>query len=222
MIEYIFHIGIIYIVFGIIWAFFLMLYNMLTNFNGSAGWQTFVIKTVKTYFLVSIVAVYTIIYMRKPEHNAGLIATVGLLTLYSYLVGRLQQQRMMVQINGRMGRLNNSGTLPDLRVESALVIAGLVYFTTCLFNHTLPFNSANLWFYDTVQAIYATPVIGWIIGFFGIIFLLSTLFKAVLLTAMFFAYIQNLFSGGNRGKGPGNNRKDDGSDDGYTDYEIVE
>src|SRR5688572_28881600 len=147
MIEYIFRIGIIYIVFSLIWAFFLLIYNMLTGFDRQAGWQTFVMKTVKMYFLISIVAIFTIKYMQRPGHSGPLIATVGLLTLYSYMVGRLQQKRMIVQLNNRFGNLSNSGIQTDLRIESALIVMGLVYFTVCLYNHAIPANKVTLWFY---------------------------------------------------------------------------
>jgi hypothetical protein len=220
MIEYIFRIGIIYIVFSLIWAFFLLLYNMITGFNNQAVWQTFLMKSVKMYFLISIVAIFTIQYMQSPRHSAPLIATVGLLTLYSYMVGRLQQKRMMLQINNRFGNFSSGGAQADLRIESALIVIGLVYFTLCLYNHSLPQNKVNHWFYKSVNDIYDTPVIGWIIGFFGILFLLGTLLKAALVTVSLINNLQNTFSGKNKG---GNNRDNERNDDGgYADYEIMD
>lgn len=219
MIEYIFHIGIIYIVFSLIWAFFLLLYNMLMGFKASAGWQTFLMKGVKMYFLISIVAMFTIIFMRSPLHSAPLIATVGLLTLYSYMVGRLQQKKLVLQINNRFGNFSNSGVNADLRIESLLIVAGLIYFTVCLYDNSIPFNKANAWFFQTVNDIYDTPVIGWIIGFFGILFLLSTILKAVLFTAMFFSNFQSIMSGKNKNNG-GNNRNN--NNDEFTDFEVMD
>jgi len=217
MINYIFQIGIIYIVFSLIWAFFLFLYNMLTGFSGNRGWQTFIIKCVKTYFLISLVAIFTISYMSDPKHSAPLIATVGLLTLYSYMVGRLQQQRMIIQINNRMGNFAKAPTV-DMRAELLLIVAGLVYFTLCLYNHTLPINKVNTWFMNTVKDIYDTPVIGWIIGFFGILFLFATLLRAALGTVMLLQRFQDFISGNKRG----NNDHNDRGNDGYSDYEVIE
>lgn len=219
MINYIFQIGIIYIVFSLIWSFFLLLYNMLVGFRASGGWQTFLMKGVKTYFLISIVAMFTIIYMRDPHHSAPLIATVGLLTLYSYLVGRLQQKKMVLQINNRFGNFSNSGINADLRIESMLIVTGLVYFTVCLYDNSIPFNKVNGWFYTTIHDIYETPIIGWIIGFFGILFLLSTILKAILVTAMFINNFQAIISG-NKNKRNDNNSND--SNDEFTDFEIME
>lgn len=221
MIQYIFHIGIIYIVFSLIWAFFILLYNMLTNFSSSAGWQTFVMKCCKTYFLISIVAIFTNQYMVLPGHSAPLIATVGLLTLYSYLVGRLQQKRMILQINNRMGNFTNAANA-DLRLESLLIVLGMAYFTICLYQKTLPINQANLWFFKTVNQIYETPVIGWIIGFFGILFLLSTLLKAILVTANFIANFQDIMSGRNKRNGDDSKGGGRSDDDGFADYEVIE
>jgi hypothetical protein len=220
MIHYIFQIGIIYIVFGLIWAFFILLYNMLMGFGSNNGWQTLLIKGVKMYFLISLVAIFTNSYMRMPQQSAPLIATVGLLTLYSYLVGRLQQQRMIVQINSRMGNFTKAPTV-DMRSELLMVVAGLVYFTLCLYNKELPVNKANMWFYRTVTDIYDTPVIGWIIGFFGILFLISILLRAALATVMLLQRFQQLMSGqGNNNDR--NDRNNSSGNDGYSDYEVVE
>lgn len=215
MIEYIFRIGIIYIVFSLIWAFFLLLYNMMTGFNTGSVWQTFIMKTVKMYFLISIVAIFTISYMQNPKYSGPFIATVGLLTLYSYMVGRLQQKRMIIQINNRMGNMSNA-PMVDMRIESLLIVAGLIYFTLCLYNTSLPVNRANLWFSKAVDDIYGTPVIGWIIGFFGILFLLFTLLKAALFTIV----LLNRLTGGKQNNNDGGNNP--GGNDEYTDYEIME
>ena len=215
MISYIFHIGIIYIVFSLIWTFFLLIYNLFVGFTQSNSWQTFVIKSVKTYFLISILAIYTIHFMRDPRYSAPFIATVGLLTLYSYLVGRLQRKQMILQINNRMGNFGNAGQNADMRLEMILVALGLIYFTICLFDHSLPFNKINNWFYRAVNDIYETPVIGWIIGFFGILFLISVLVKAFLATALF---IQRITAGNK----PNDRDKNNNNNDDYTDYEIID
>lgn len=189
------------------------------GFKAGASWQTFIMKGVKTYFLISIVAMFTIMYMKSPLQSAPLIATVGLLTLYSYMVGRLQQKKMVLQINNRFGNLSNSGINTDLRVESLLIVIGLIYFTACLYDNTIPFNKVNLWFFETVNEIYKTPVIGWIIGFFGILFLISTLLKAILFTAMFINNFQSIMSG--KKKNDGGDKSGSGNDE-YTDFEVMD
>jgi hypothetical protein len=191
---------------------------MMVGFKSSAGWQTFLMKGVKMYFLISILAMFTIIFMKSPMHSAPLIATVGLLTLYSYMVGRLQQKKMVLQINNRFGNFSNAGVNADLRIESLLIVIGLVYFTACLYDNSIPFNKVNAWFFKTVNEIYDTPVIGWIIGFFGILFLISTLLKAILFTAMFINNFQSIMSGKNKNDG-GNDQG--GNNDDYTDYEEL-
>lgn len=216
MLEYIFQIGIIYIVFSLIWAFFVLMYNILTGGNKS-GWQTFIIKCIKTYFLISLVAIFTISYMHVPKHSAPLIATVGLLTLYSYLIGRLHQQRMIIQINNRMGNFARAQNV-DMRAELLLIVAGLTYFTLCLKYNQLPMNQVNQWFLSAVHDIYNTPVIGWIIGFFGILFLLGTLLRAALATVMLLQQFQNFISGKRNNRGPNDNNNQDG----YSDYEIID
>ncbi|HYG52424.1 MAG TPA: hypothetical protein VD905_16045 [Flavobacteriales bacterium] len=173
-------------------------------------------KTVKMYFLISIVAIFTITYMRNPHYSGPFIATIGLLTLYSYMVGRLQQKRMILQINNRFGNFSNAPQV-DMRFESMLIVASLVYFTLCLYKTDIPYTRANLWFYNTVNQIYDTPVIGWIIGFFGILFLLATLLKAALVTVVFI----NRLMGGRQGNKNNDGGNRDGND-GYADYEIME
>ena len=186
------------------------------GFRQGELWQTYLMKWVKTYFLVSLVAKYTIEFMHNPNFSGPLIATIGLLTLYSYLVGNLQRKQLIIQINNRMGNFANAAQQIDLRLEMVLVAAGLIYFTLCLFNHQLPENKINLWFYTTINDVYDTPFIGWIIVFVGILFLIGTLLKAANATRIF---IQNI-TGNNRNDN--NNSNNSKKDEGYSDYEVMD
>lgn len=210
LLQFLFHCGVIYIVFSFIWSFFMFLYNMLTQFRRKSPVETYLFKFINTYVLISLIGMLTYEQMMWPRHSPAIFATVGLLTVYSYLIGRLERNRMVFQLNNQVLRMGG-GEL-HMRTEMVLVISALVYYIMCLVQPHIAVNGLTIWFSKAIHDLYDTPVIGWIFAFIGSLMLFSLLIRSLLYTSL----LLNRLTGGNKRSG---NKNDD---DDYTDYEIME
>lgn len=212
LIRYIFFLGIVFIIFSMVWGFFMILYRLLTGIQQRNSIERYIFKIANMYLLVSLSAMQTQEYLMRPDSPKVFITVLGLLVLYSYLTGRLERKRFVMQINNM--KIDREEL--NMKFESFIIIASLVYFSFCITNPVIMENPVNNWFYLTVKDIYATPVIGWIIGFIGIFFLLFMLIKSFMVTTGFVANFMDRISGNKRNDDDGNNN------DGFTDYEIIE
>jgi hypothetical protein len=212
LIDFLFQCGIIYVVFSFIWSFFMFLYNMLTQFRKKTTAETYIFKFLNTYVLISLMAILTVKFMIMPRHSPGLYATVGLLTLYSYLIGRLERNRMVVQLNQNVMRLGASEL--NMNMEKLLIPASLLYFVLCLIKPEIAVNAVTTWFGKSIAQLYDTPVIGWIFAFIGVIMLIGLLIRSLFYTALIINRIINRTQGPPRGSGK--------KDDDFTDYEIMD
>lgn len=189
----------------------MILYRLLTGFQQRNSAERYVFKLANMYLLVSLSAMQTQEYLLKPEAPKILITVVGLLVLYSYLTGRLERKRFIMQINNM--KINQEEL--NMKFESFIIIASLVYFSFCITHPVIADNAVNRWFYGAVKNIYDTPVIGWIIGLVGVFFLVFMLIKSFVVTTSFITGFLEKITGTKK-------NDDDQNNDGYTDYEIIE
>lgn len=213
LLDFLFECGIVYVVFSFIWSFFMFMYNALIQFRTKGMTETYVIKFLNTYVLISLIAILTTGYMAKPMLMPGLYASVGLLTMYSYLIGRLERNRMILQFNRQVLKIGGTDAL-NMKLEMILVTTGLIYYVVCLTRPEVAVNPVTLWFNKAIHQLYDTPVIGWIFAFIGVIMLISLLIRSVIYTSM-------LLSGARRSGSRKDNKRNDNDDD-FTDYEILE
>lgn len=213
IIDFLFQCGIIYIVFSFIWAFFMFLYNLMMQFRKKTVIETYIFKFLNTYVLISLMAMLTARFMVMPHHSPGLYATVGLLTMYSYLIGRLERNRMVVQLNNNVMRMGASEI--NMNMEKLLIPASLIYFVFCLMKPEIAVNPVNAWFQESITQLYETPVIGWIFAFVGVLMLIGLLIRSLFFTSLLLNRLINRSQGG----GPGAGKK---KDDDFTDYEIMD
>ncbi len=216
LLKYIFGLGIVFIVFSLIWGFFMFLYRLITGFQSRGRIEIYIFQLVNLYLLVSLSAMQTLEYIEKPQSPRIFLTIIGMLVLYSYLTGRLERRRLIIQFNNRQVVQEK----PNLAAESLSIIASLVYFSFCLTHPHIMENDVNLWFYGTIREIYDTPVIGWIIGLIGVFFLLIMLIKSVVVTAGLISSFMDILSGNYSRR----NRNDDDrhdNDGGFTDYEEI-
>jgi hypothetical protein len=215
LLEYIFFLGIVMIIFSMIWGFFMLIYRILSGLAERPAIERYLVKGLNMYILVSLCAMKTVAYFSIPGTPDVLLTIAGLLVLYVYLTGRMERQRFNIQFNAKSIQTEKL----DMRWESVIVVASLVFFSFAIRYPQLAENSMNLWFYTAIEDIYNTAVIGWIFGFIGFFFLLMMIFRSIFISAKFINELIDYLSGNNRNKGD-KNKKD--GDDGYSDYEIIE
>jgi hypothetical protein len=107
---------------------------------------------------------------------------------------------------------------PDLRIEMLLIFAGLFYYSLCITNESIVHNNLNLWFFTVVNDLYDTPILKWIFGFFGILFLVNIIFRSFI----FFSNLANTLLGNKRNNNDGNDSDSSNDNGDFADYEIIE
>ena len=131
---------------------------------------------------------------------------IGALLVYAYLLEKMRKGRLNVKFQG--GRLNVD------RPEQGLYEKVFLYTLTALFVFFLikPEFVDNVFtraISDSIKSLYEKPVIGWVIGFIGVFFLLRMIVVGLATVSQLFSKVS---------KQPNEQRPSDGFDD----YEIVE
>ena len=198
ILSYIFFLGIIYIVFSIIWFFIALLpkYAFGNKENNTQNTiLNYTIKAAQFYFLASLTAIKALEFILKENidpKQGPLYIIIGGIVLYLYLAGKLERSKMMFQFRSNLGGENSQNTS---KYEPHLVGLTLIFYTIS-FNYPLLIeNPINQWFLESINDFYNTVIIGWIIGIIGFFFLINMIFKGINATGFLFQTIVALLTG---------------------------
>ena len=196
--NYIFFLGIIFIVFSIIWFFIALLPKYVLGNNANSAQNAilnYIIKAAQFYFLASLTAIKAIDFIKKENidpKQGPLYIIVGGIVLYLYLAGKLERSKMMFQFRSNLGGGNSQNTA---KYVPHLVGLTLIFYAIS-FNYPLLIdNSINQWFLESINDFYDTIIIGWIIGCIGFFFLVNMIFKGINATGFLFQTIVALLTG---------------------------
>lgn len=182
---------------------------ILAGGQSQGRFDAYLLKAGSMYFLAALTATLTI-----PTQKVS-YAIIGGLVLYSYLSGKLERQRITFQINNRFQQF---GKTDNLKIEGMLLLLTMIFYGFAIAYPQLAVNKATHWFYTSINSIYDTPVIGWIIAVIGVFFLISMIFRSIVTTNK----LLNMLAGNAPVSGNNADKSRDADDDGFTDYEIVE
>lgn len=197
ILRYVFFLGIIYIVFSIIWFFIALLpkYILGANSNGGNRLLDYLIKGAQYYFLASLTAIEALEFVSKENidtNNAPLFVIIGGIILYLYLAGKAERSQVMFEFKSNMGGISLKR---PLKYEHHFVGLTLIFYALSFNYSFLIDNSLNRWFLENINDFYNTIIIGWIIGFIGFFFLLSMIFKGIGFLGFTIQVIINLLTG---------------------------
>jgi hypothetical protein len=214
LLEYIFYLGVIIIVFTSIWK---LLATMITSFLKDIGISKdvsfFFFKTASYYLLVSITALTTSRQMADVHPVVAVIyAICGTFIIYATIAANLEKNRWRAVMNFERKRIR------VMRFDGYLLMACIVLFILTLFEPAIADTEMHNWILDTIRKIYNFPVLQFFIAIFAFFYMLNMIFKGVKATDEVLRILtgrpsQNRTSGG----APGVQTDDEG----YTDYEEV-
>jgi len=196
--KYIFFLGIIYIVFNIIWFFIALLPKYVLGNkenNTQNAILNYIIKAAQFYFLASLTAIKALDFITKENidpKQAPLYIVIGGIVLYLYLAGKLERNKMMFQLRSNLGNANSRNAS---KYEPHLVGLTLILYAISFNYLPLIQNSINQWFLESINDFYNTIIIGWIIGIIGFFFLISMVFKGINATGFLVQTIIALLTG---------------------------
>ncbi|HNV99104.1 MAG TPA: hypothetical protein PKL06_07040 [Chitinophagales bacterium] len=206
--EYIFYIGVINIVFSSGWKLLATVISSLLKDIGINKDATFLVfKTVGYYILVSLIALVTVSHMEATYKMAAMAyAIVGTFVIYATIASNLERNRWRAVMNYERKRVQ------VMRYDGYLLMACIVLFIITLLQPGIAQLQPLLWLLHTIDTIFQTPLLKWVIGFFAFIYMLSIIFRGIKFSDEVFALITNR-------KKP--NLADAQENQGYTDYEEI-
>lgn len=181
ILEFIFHLGVVFAVFGFLWWIFMAILALFRGGRSKNEIETYSLKLINYFFLVSVTTRFAVdpkFGLRGAEELTGHI--LGGLILLMYLVSKIQRKEQRLQMIAQFSRF---GRLPkpvfNRKIEVGLVVLALLFFFMFTFLPDTSYNPITNWFVDSIINIVDTPVFGFIFKVVGFFFLLSVLFKFV-------------------------------------------
>lgn len=221
ILEFLFEMGIVFIILSLIWGFFMILMTMIAMGERKGIFEENLLKAANYYLLASLSAMVVVAKVNETLASHYGYQIAGLIMLYLYMLGKQERQRMQFMMQGgRFGNFTNIKRTQNKQVQQIYLLATLTLFAASVMYPEIMDNGVNRWFMTAIVDIKDTPIIGWIIKFVGVFFLISIIFRGGL-------YLNRFLDGLGKPKqsqqNQGNNinqGKDD--DDDFDDYEIVE
>ena len=180
ILYYIFFLGIIYIVFSLIWFLLATLPKMILSRANSSEIENYIFKTLQYYFIGSLTFLSSVKFINS-EHSinneySSLFIVTGGFVLLLYLLGKMERNKMLFQFKSFVSKSTSDGVL---KYEPHLIGFTMLLYAISIGNPILVDNQINSWFLDNILEFYHTPIIGWIIRFIGFFFLITIVFRGI-------------------------------------------
>ncbi len=212
--KFIFYLGIIYTIFGLLWGLVTFLYKTVRG--NQSGVETTLLQAAGYYFLASLTAMNVFKPFNVTERDSSSYAFMALggIVLYFYLVSKLHKKRNVLStINGRFSapdeKRNNT-------VQWILIVMTLLLYGTTVLYPQIADNQINSWFYAKIVAIYDTVILNFIFGVVGAVFLIQILIQGMSASGK----ILDVISGGSK-KANGSTAPHSDSNQ-FDEYEVVD
>lgn len=176
--RFIFDLGVIYIIFDLIWKFFLFMVRITLGIDDHHSTPHYLFKGFGYYLLVSLTAVTASRYMETAASKGAIIfySVIGILVLYFYITSRMQRMKMKARV--RMDVM----AVKRMRYNSVFLFLSLLYYLLSMYFPYLARSGVTDWLFTSIESVYELLLFRWIIGFFAIIFLINILIKSALIT----------------------------------------
>ncbi len=208
--EYIFYLGVINIVFSAGWKILATIISSLLNDIGINKETSFLVfKTLGYYILVSMAAMVTVTHMEQTYSLAAMAyAITGTFVIYATIASNLERNRWRAVMNYERKRIR------VMRFDGYLLMASIVLFIVTLLKPEIANIPPHTWILTTIDKIFNTSILKYIIGFFAFFYMLNIIFRGIKASDEVFALLFNR----KRNKTNTGTPNDDGT---YTEYEEI-
>jgi len=210
--EFIFRLGIVFAIYGFIWAIIEMGIYLLSIGRKRQLAEAYIVKGVKYFFLVDVTFLVCAQQSFKGFDSSSQLI-FGTIILLMYFMGKLQNsQKKQAMFKMVANNMAINQTLFNLRAEIAVITFAMVSFILFWLYPSVAENPLSVWFRDTITNISDTPIIGFIFKVIGFFFLVNIILK---MTRAFFLIIS-----GRAFQKQNNNRTDNRND--FDSYEEMD
>jgi len=202
--RYIFYLGIVYVVFSLIWFFIAQgLKFLLKAGREEQHWQGYVLKVIQYYFIASLTLMKASEFIEtKPElaQNAVVLYLLGGVILYLYLYGKYERAKQFSGISSTISMLRG-GKMKKISIEQKtkyvphIIGLTIIFYLISLQIPTLVTNPINTWFLVNINDFYDTILIKWLLGIIGFFFMLGMIVKGLSATGELVQQVIGLLTG---------------------------
>lgn len=202
--KYIFYLGIVYVVFSLIWFFIAQgLKLILRSGREEQPWEGYVLKSIQYYFVASLTLLKASEYLQqKPQlyQNPVLLYILGGVVLYLYLYGKYERSKQFAGIRAtfsmmRNGKVSTMSTAEKTKYEPHIIGVIVLFYLVALQFPALVNHKLNLWFLTSINDFYDTFLIKWILGIIGFFFMISMVIKGLSATGELVQVVIGLLTG---------------------------
>jgi hypothetical protein len=176
---FIFYLGIINIIFGFIWKWLFVLPSALlfTILHFDYGMRA--VKLFGSYLLVSLTAILTLTALGDDPSTIVLIfyPLTGAFVLFMSYASNLYEAQKEARINFDWQMIQRLEK--DSNFETLLMFGAVAFYVLVLFIPDIATSRFTEWLFSVINWVFNLPIIGWLIGIGGIIFLLSMTFQGI-------------------------------------------
>jgi hypothetical protein len=215
MFNFIFRLGVVFAIFGFLWGMIDILLRLLTASRKRTLVETYLIKSVKYLFLVTVTFLFCLGDLNTHMIVSYQVVLAGIVLLM-YFIGKLQNSQNRVAIFQTLGRGIPKSPLFmfNLKAEIGVILGALSLFVVLWFYPSLATNGVSKWFHGSILSIEDAVIFGFIFKVIGFFFILNMIVKMI-------GGITFLLNGGKK-PAPSNGIENDSDNDDFVDYEEVE
>lgn len=195
ILNYIYLLGIIYIVFSILWFFITSLPKVLSGGFTQNSLSNYIFKSVQYYTIAALTAVQTVYFIDNNPTIAGnmpFYIALGGLIIFLYLAGKTDKAIMSVQIQTNNNKIQLGGAL---KYEPHIVGISIILYILSFNIPVLMQNEIIKVLHAGILNFYDTFFIHFIISIIGFFFLFSLFSRGFAATGRLVEFIGHLITG---------------------------
>lgn len=202
--KYIFYLGVVYVVFSLIWFFIAQgLKLLLRSGREERPWEGYFLKSIQYYFVASLTLLKASEYLQtKPNlySNPAVLYLIGGIVLYLYLYGKYGRTKQFAGVRAtfsmmRNGKISNLNIGQKTKYEPHIIGVTVIFYLISLQFPALVNHKLNLWFLTNINDFYDTFLIKWILGIIGFFFMIGMVIKGLSATGELVQILIGLMTG---------------------------
>lgn len=180
--NFIFHLGVVFAIFGFLWFFIHAGISLLRGGGRKTVAEAYILKFVRYFFLVDVTVLFCLDI--NQDYLSVDKAVLAGLVLLVYFLGKLQNAQLRTQTFSVKGfgagnLFNQFKPVFNYKSELLVIILAVLIFALLLVYPNYASNPISSWFYDSIINIEDTPVFGFVFKVIGFFFVVSILVKLV-------------------------------------------
>lgn len=173
LLRYIYMLGVVYIVFSILWFFISSLPKFLSGAFKNNSFSNYAFKTIQYYLIAALTMVQTSYYINSHfgiGNQAPFYITLGGIIIFLYLAGKTDKAIMSVQVQSSKGSIQLGGAL---KYEPHIIGVSIIIYLLSFNIPILTQNSITTTLHSGILNFYNTFFIHFIISIIAFFFLFS-------------------------------------------------